>query len=101
MDTDRAQQAIEAMLHGASSRSAQFVILDITGLQRVDESVAKMLLVAASGLRLLGTRTVITGIRSEVARTLVHINASLQELVTKATLQDGIAVAMQAARHRG
>lgn len=100
MDADRAEQAIEAMLHGASSRSADFVILDITGLKRVDESVANMLLLAASGLRLLGTRTVITGIRAEVARTLVHGNASLQGIVTKATLQDGIAVAMRAARHR-
>jgi len=101
MDTDRAEQAIEAMLQGASARSAEFVILDITGLKRMDESVASMLLVAANGLRLLGTRTVITGIRSEVARTLVQINASLQGIVTKATLQDGIAVAMQAARRRG
>jgi len=101
MDTDRAQQAMETMLQGASSRAADFIILDITGLKRVDESVASMLLSAASGLRLLGTRTVITGIRSEVARTLVHSDASLQGIVTKATLQDGIAVAMQAARHRG
>ncbi len=101
MDTDRAQQAIDSLLEGASSRSAEFVILDITGLKRVDESVASMLLVAASSLRLLGTRTVITGVRSEVARTLVHINVPLQGIVTKATLQDGIAVAMQAARHRG
>ncbi|MDI1482938.1 response regulator [Polyangium sp. y55x31] len=100
MDADRAEQAIEAMLQGASSRSADFVILDITGLKRVDENVASMLLAAASGLRLLGTRTVITGIRAEVARTLVHGNASLQGIVTKATLQDGIAVAMRAARHR-
>ena len=101
MDTDRAQQAIEAMLEGASSRRAEFVILDITGLKRVDESVAAMLVNAASGLRLLGARTVITGIQPDVARTLVHIEASLQGIVTKATLQDGIAVAMHAARGRG
>jgi len=100
MDVDRAQQAIEAMLQGASGRSAEFVILDITGIKHVDEGVASMLLVAASGLRLLGTRTVITGIRSEVARTLVQLDTSLQGVVTKATLQDGIAVAMQASRHR-
>lgn len=101
MDRERAQQAIDALLQDASSRAAEFVILDITGLKRVDESVASMLLLAASGLRLLGTRAVITGIRSEVARSLVQLNASLQGIVTKATLQDGIAVAMQAARHRG
>lgn len=97
MDRERAQQAIEAMLQGASGRSAEFVILDITGLKHMNENVANMLVLAASGLRLLGTRTVITGIRSDVARTLVHINASLEGIVTKATLQDGIAVALQAA----
>lgn len=101
MDTDRAEQAIETMLQGASSRSAQFVILDITGLKRVDASVASMLLTAAGGLQLLGTRTVITGIRPEVARTLVDIDASLRGIVTKGTLQDGITVAMQSARPRG
>jgi DNA-binding response OmpR family regulator/anti-anti-sigma regulatory factor len=101
MDTDRAQQAIEAMLQGASRQAAEFVILDITGIQRVDESVASMLVLAASSLRLLGTCTVVTGIRSDVARTLVQINASLEGIATKATLQDGIAVAMQTARrHR-
>jgi anti-anti-sigma regulatory factor len=100
MDTDRAHQAIEALLEGASSRGAEFMILDITGLKRVDESVAAMLVSAARGLRLLGTRTVITGIPPEVARTLVHIDASLQGIITKATLQDGIAVAMHAARGR-
>jgi len=98
MDNDRAAQAIEAMLQGASSRSAEFVILDITGLKRMDESVASMLVNAARGLRLLGTRTVITGIRSEVARTLVQMDASLEKITTKATLQDGIAVALRAAR---
>ena len=101
MDRERAQQALDALLQDASSRSAEFVILDITGLKRVDESVAAMLLHAASGLRLLGTRAVITGIRSEVARALVQLNASLQGIVTKATLQDGIAVAMQTSRYRG
>lgn len=101
MDTDRAEQAIEAMLAGASSRATEFVILDITGLKHVDASVAAMLVSAANGLRLLGTRTVITGVRADVARTLVHIDASLQGIVTKATLQDGIAVAMHAARGRG
>ena len=98
MDTERAKQAIDAILQGASARSAEFVILDITGIKRVDEGVAAMLLLAAGGLRLLGTRTVITGIAPEVARTLVDINASLRDIVTKATLQDGIAVALQRPR---
>lgn len=101
MDADRARQVMEALLAGASSRSAKFVILDVTGLKNVDEGVASMLVLSASGLRLLGTRTVITGIAPDVAQTLVHTGASLEGIVTKGTLQDGIAVAMQAARRRG
>lgn len=97
MDSDRARQAMEAMLQGASDRSAEFVILDITGLKHMNENVAAMLVHAASGLRLLGTRTVITGIHRDVARTLVEMNAPLGGIVTKATLQGGIAVALQAA----
>lgn len=94
MDEGRVKQVIDTVLKGASARSAEFVILDITGIKRVDEGVASMLLLAAGGLRLLGTRTVITGIAPEVARTLTEINAPLQGIVTKATLQDGIAVAL-------
>jgi DNA-binding response OmpR family regulator/anti-anti-sigma regulatory factor len=100
MDAGRARQAIETLLEGASRRAAEFVILDITGIKHVDEGVAATLVDAASGLRLLGTRTVITGIGPEVARTLVQINASLRGIATKGTLQDGIAVAMDAARRR-
>jgi len=100
MDAERAQQAIEAMLHGASRRSAEFVILDLTGLKQVDESVASMLVQAAAGLRLLGARTVITGIGPEMAQTLVRIDATMQGIITKATLQDGIAITINAARRR-
>lgn len=94
LDAERAQRALETVLFGASERRAQFVILDITGLREVDDSVASLLVRAATALRLLGARAVITGIRPEVARVLASRSISLAATETKATLKDGIAYAM-------
>jgi anti-anti-sigma factor len=95
MDVERAQQVLESALEGAAQRRAQFVILDVTGIKDIDARVAGLLVRAGEGLRLLGTRVVITGIRPEVARALVELGVSLDAVVTKATLQDGVAHALQ------
>jgi CheY-like chemotaxis protein/anti-anti-sigma regulatory factor len=100
MDADRAGQAIETALRGASARRAKYLIIDITGIRAVDATLAGMLVRAARGLELLGTRSVITGIRPEMAQTLVELAIHLDTLVTKATLQDGVEHAL-AARKRG
>jgi DNA-binding response OmpR family regulator/anti-anti-sigma regulatory factor len=95
MDMERAQQVLESALQGAAQRRAEFVILDVTGMKDIDSGVADMLVRAGVGLRLLGARVIITGIRPEVARALVELGASLDTIVTRATLQDGVAHAMQ------
>lgn len=95
VDVERARQAIETALHGASERGADHLIIDITGIKAVDETVARMLVQAAMGLSLLGTRTVVTGIRAEVAQTLVGLDLHLDHLVTKATLQSGVEHALR------
>jgi DNA-binding response OmpR family regulator/anti-anti-sigma regulatory factor len=95
MDVERAQQVMESALEGAARRRASFVILDVTGIKDIDAEVAVLLVRAGQGLRLLGTRVVITGIRPEVARALVELGVSLETVVTKATLQDGVAYALQ------
>jgi DNA-binding response OmpR family regulator len=97
MDVARAQQVIESALEGAARRRAAFVILDVTGIKDIDAHVAGLLLRAGQGLRLLGASVVITGIRPEVARTLVELGVSLDTVVIKANLQDGIAYALQVA----
>jgi len=61
----------------------------------VDVSVASMLVSAASALRLLGAQAVLTGIRPEVAQMLVELNVDLGSIVTKASLQTGIAYAVR------
>ncbi|KYF91526.1 hypothetical protein BE17_07850 [Sorangium cellulosum] len=100
VDVERASQAIETALRGASERGADHLIIDITGVKTVDETVARMLAQAAMGLSLIGTRTVVTGIRPEVAQTLVGLDLHLDHVATKATLQSGVEHALRT-RRRG
>jgi len=94
MDMERAQMVMASALEGAAQRRAASVILDVTGIKHIDAEVADLLLRTGQGLRLLGARVVITGIRPETARTLVELGVSLETVVTKATLQDGVAYAL-------
>jgi PAS domain S-box-containing protein len=94
IDTRRAQQVIESLLVGVVETHAQVAILDITGVPLVDTQVANALLRAAQAVKLLGTRVVLTGIRPEVAQTLVGLGVDLSGIVTRSTLQSGIAFAL-------
>jgi PAS domain S-box-containing protein len=101
IDSDRARQVLETLLHGIERSRAQVAILDITGVPLVDTQVAKSLLLAAQAVRLLGARMVLTGIRPEVAQTLVGLGVDLGDIVTQSTLQSGIAFAMQQRQSAG
>lgn len=95
IDSRRVQQIMEALLTGVAKQSASHIILDITGVPIVDTQVADALLGAAQAVTLLGAQTVLTGIRPEVAQTLVGLGANLSSIVTRGTLQDGISYALQ------
>lgn len=95
VDSTRAQQVLEALLAGVVEHHAATAILDITGVQVVDTYVANTLLRAAHGVKLLGAEVVITGIRPEIAHTLVSLGLDLRGIVTLATLQSGIAYALK------
>lgn len=95
IDSNRAQQIIETLLEGASRLQSGTTIIDITGVSVVDTQVANALLRAAQAVRLLGARVVITGIRPEVAQTLVGLGVDLSSITTHSTLQSGIAYAMR------
>ncbi|WP_437587270.1 AAA family ATPase [Sorangium sp. So ce1000] len=101
VDAERAEQVLEAALSGAQRHQASVVILDVTGIKQIDTHVIRTLLRTASALRLLGTRAVLTGIRSEVAQTMVQLGADLGAIFTKGTLQSGIAYALQLSSARG
>ncbi len=94
LDAQRTQQIMETLLHGISTSRAQVAILDITGVAVVDTQVANALLQAARAVRLLGAQVALTGIRPEVAQTLVGLGVDLGGIVTYSTLQSGIAFAI-------
>lgn len=91
IDSWRAQQVIETLLQGVSENHASVVILDITGVPLVDTQVAGALLRAAQAVKLLGARIILTGIRPEIAQTLVGLGLDLRGITTRGSLQDGIA----------
>jgi rsbT co-antagonist protein RsbR len=95
IDSRRAQQVMEALLEGVAASQARFAILDITGVPVVDTQVANTLVRVAQAVALLGARVVLTGIRPEVAQTIVGLGVDLRGVVTHSTLQSGIAYALR------
>ncbi|HZF54382.1 MAG TPA: PAS domain-containing protein [Polyangiaceae bacterium] len=94
VDSQRAQQVMDTLLAGIAERRASVAILDVTGVSVVDTMVASVLIRVAKAVNLLGAQVVLTGIRPEVARTLVGIGAELTGIQTHGTLQSAIAHAM-------
>jgi len=98
VDDRRMQQLMETLLHELSTRQAHVAIIDITGVAMVDTHVAQGLIRASQAAQLLGAQVVLTGIRPEVAQTLVGLGADLGGIVTRSTLQDGIAYGIMEGR---
>ena len=94
IDSGRAQQIIESLLTGVADQHAAAVIIDITGVPIVDTQVANALLRAAQAVKLLGARAILTGIRPEVAQTLVGLGVDLGSIRTCRSLQAGITEAL-------
>jgi rsbT co-antagonist protein RsbR len=95
LDRVRAQQLLERLLEGVVTYQAKAIIVDITGVPVVDADVADALIRAAKAVKLLGAQAILTGIRPEVAQTLVAIGADLQQVVTQSSLQSGLNYALK------
>jgi PAS domain S-box-containing protein len=95
IDSQRIQQIMENLLTGVAQSQAKAVILDITGVPIVDTQVASALIRASQAVSLLGSQVILTGIRPEVAQTLVGLGVDLRGIITRGTLQDGIAYALR------
>lgn len=95
IDSQRADQIMEALLNGTVNFHAKIVIIDITGVPVVDTAVASSLLQSAHAIRLLGAHTFISGIRPEVAQTLVGLGVDMSSITTQGTLQSSIAYALK------
>lgn len=95
LDTDRASQFMQNLLQAAEQVRARYLIIDVTGMSLIDTQVARVLLDSTRAINLLGSRVMLTGVRPEVAQTLVTLGISLEEINTRATLQSGIAAVLQ------
>ncbi len=95
LDAERGNQLIDTLLQGVSQNRARVAIIDITGIKTLDTQAANTLTGAAQALRLLGVEPILTGIRAEVAQTLVTLGVRLDGISTRNNLQSGIALALK------
>jgi rsbT co-antagonist protein RsbR len=97
LDSVRTQIVMENLLQKIVDTRAGIAIIDITGVPTVDTLVAQHLLKTVAAARLMGAECIISGIRPQIAQTVVHLGVDLQDVITKATLADAFAVALRKA----
>jgi rsbT co-antagonist protein RsbR len=97
LDSARTQVVMENLLQKVVETGAQIAILDITGVPTVDTLVAQHLLKTVTALRLMGAECIISGVRPQIAQTIVHLGVDLQGVTTKANLADALALALKRA----
>ena len=90
VDSPRARQLTEQLLEAIQANRAQVVVLDITGVASVDETVANHLVQTVEAARLMGASAVITGLSSKIAQTIVDLGVDLGMLKTVGDLQGGL-----------
>jgi rsbT co-antagonist protein RsbR len=98
LDSARTQVVMESLLQKIVETGAGIAIIDITGVPTVDTLVAQHLLKTVSAARLMGADCIISGIRPQIAQTIVHLGVNLTDVVTKSTLADAFAVALRRAK---
>jgi rsbT co-antagonist protein RsbR len=94
LDSERTQVVMENLLQKIVDTGAPLAIIDITGVPTVDTLVAQHLLKTVAAARLMGADCIISGIRPQIAQTIVHLGVDLTNVVTKATLADAFAIAL-------
>jgi rsbT co-antagonist protein RsbR len=95
LDSGRTQVVMESLLQRVVETGARIAIIDITGVPTVDTLVAQHLMKTVAATRLMGADCIISGIRPQIAQTIVHLGVNLNDIVTKATLADAFQVALQ------
>jgi len=94
LDSARTQVVMENLLQEIVNTSAEIAIIDITGVPTVDTLVAQHLLKTISAARLMGADCIISGIRPQIAQTIVHLGVEL-DVISKATMADAFALALR------
>ena len=95
LDSSRTQVVMENLLQRIVETGALIAIIDITGVSTVDTLTAQHLLKTVAAARLMGADCIISGIRPQIAQTIVHLGVDLGTVVTKATLADALAIALR------
>jgi rsbT co-antagonist protein RsbR len=95
LDSARTQVMMESLLEKIVEAGALVAIIDITGVPTVDTLVAQHLLKTVAAARLMGADCIISGIRPQIAQTIVHLGVDLTDVITKATLADAFVLALQ------
>jgi rsbT co-antagonist protein RsbR len=95
LDSARTQVVMESLLQAVVQTNSRFAIIDITGVPTVDTLVAQHLLKTITAARLMGAECIISGVRPQIAQTIVHLGIDLAGVVTKAKLADAFALALQ------
>jgi rsbT co-antagonist protein RsbR len=101
LDSSRARQLTEQLLAAIRDNRATVVVIDITGVAAIDETVANHLVQTVEASRLMGASTILTGLSSEIAQTLVDLGVDLSMMKTVADLQGGLEEAERLAGYRG
>jgi rsbT co-antagonist protein RsbR len=95
LDSARTQVVMESLLQRIVETESQLAIIDITGVPNVDTLVAQHLLKTVTAIRLMGADCIISGVRPQIAQTIVHLGVDLQGITTKANLADALNLALK------
>ncbi|MBF7141784.1 MULTISPECIES: STAS domain-containing protein [Pseudomonas] len=95
LDSNRTQVVMEALLQKIVETESDIAIIDITGVPTVDTMVAQHLLKTITAAKLMGARCIISGIRPQIAATIVHLGVELGDVITKASLSDAFQLALK------
>jgi rsbT co-antagonist protein RsbR len=95
LDSARTQVVMESLLEAIVQTNSKVAIIDITGVPTVDTVVAQHLLKTVTAARLMGADCIISGVRPQIAQTIVHLGINLLDITTKATLSDAFSIALQ------
>jgi rsbT co-antagonist protein RsbR len=95
LDSARTQVVMENLLERIVETRSAIAIIDITGVPTVDTLVAQHLLKTIAAARLMGADCIVSGMRPQIAQTIVHLGVNLTDVITKATLADAFAIALK------
>ena len=99
LDSSRTQTIMESLLERIVATGSEIAIIDITGVPTVDTLTAQHLLKTVTAARLMGAECIISGIRPQIAQTIVHLGVELGDVITKASLADAFKIALQRTNH--